>query len=157
MLWCAHAQGEGLTAAVTFRWDYEAPGAAGFVLYCGTSTQWYTTRDDVGNTDSATLALQEGAVYFCAVTACDADGFEGRFSNEVAVRVTDVATGAVSVEPPITIPPAADAVTLTATGYRVRFSRAFNVQSLDLQGMAGGKEPPGIALVGMSKIGRAHV
>jgi hypothetical protein len=39
-------------AQLTFRWDYAASGAAGFVLYCGNPSGVYPTSVDVGNTDT---------------------------------------------------------------------------------------------------------
>ena len=68
----------------TLSWDYTASGAAGFVLYCGTSNANYSTRIDVGNTISYTLTGSvAGASYFCAVTACDPAKKESAYSNQV--------------------------------------------------------------------------
>jgi hypothetical protein len=75
-------------ATVTFRWDYGASGAAGFMLYCGNSSKNYSLRVDVGNTDAFAIStLQEGAIYFCAVTAYDPAKAESTYSNEVALQV----------------------------------------------------------------------
>jgi hypothetical protein len=144
----AYAHAETVSAEVTFRWDYESAGAAGFMLYCGTSSQWYTTRVDLGNTDTAHLALVRGAVNFCALSAYDADGFESPFSNEVAIAVTDAAVPEVSVEQPITLAAGADAVTLTPTGFHVRFNRAIDFNALDLLWAERWQETPEVGLAG---------
>jgi len=78
----------GHAAQVTFRWDYSASGAAGFVLYCGPSSGTYNTRVDVGNTDTYTIGiLPPGAISFCAVTAYAPQEGESAYSNEVSVYV----------------------------------------------------------------------
>jgi PKD repeat protein len=75
-------------AEVTFRWDYAASGAAGFVLYCGQSSGSYSIREDVGNTTTHTSgSLLAGGTYYCAVTAYDPGNAESRFSNQVSVSV----------------------------------------------------------------------
>jgi PKD repeat protein len=81
-------QPEANATQVSFRWDYVASGAAGFVLYCGPSSKNYPTRIDVGNTDTYVIGtLKEGATSFCAVTAYDPAKVESSFSNEVSVLV----------------------------------------------------------------------
>ena len=68
-------------AQVTFRWDYAASGAAGFMLYCGPPGGSYTAIVDVGNTDTYTLAgLGAGRIYECAVTAYDTMRSESEYS-----------------------------------------------------------------------------
>src|SRR5690349_5158950 len=52
---CGWAQPEANAAQVTLRWDYTASGAAGFMLYCGPSSKNYSTRLNVGNTDTYTI------------------------------------------------------------------------------------------------------
>jgi PKD repeat protein len=75
-------------AQVTFRWDYEASGAAGFVLYCGQSSSSYTTRVDAGNSDTHTLTgLLENRTYYCAVTAYDPGQVESGYSNQVSLFI----------------------------------------------------------------------
>jgi PKD repeat protein len=77
-----------MAAPVTFRWDYTASGAAGFMLYCGSASRNYTTKVDVGNTDSHTITtLKEGATSYCAVTAYDSSKAESAYSNEASVAV----------------------------------------------------------------------
>ena len=82
----------GHAAQVTFRWDYSASGAAGFVLYCGPSSGSYNTRVDVGNTETYTIGiLPPGAVSFCVVTAYAPGQGESVYSNEVSVSVPPAA------------------------------------------------------------------
>jgi hypothetical protein len=77
---------------VTFRWEYPASGAAGFVLYCGRPGVRYTAIVDVGNTETYTLrGLAPGEVYECAVTAYDATRSQSAFS--VPVRFYLSSTG----------------------------------------------------------------
>lgn len=87
---CAALSGADAGAAqVTFRWDYTASGAAGFVLYCGTASRVYPTRVDVGNVDTYTLAgLSEGTTYYCAVTAYDSGKVESDYSAELPVTIS---------------------------------------------------------------------
>jgi len=81
-------QTEAHAAQVTLRWDYSASGAAGFMLYCGSSSRNYPTRIDVGNTDTYTIGtLAEGATSFCAVTAYDPAKVESTYSNELSIYV----------------------------------------------------------------------
>jgi hypothetical protein len=144
---CVHA--DAGSADVAFRWDYQTAGASGFVLYCGASSQWYTTRYAFGNIDTAHIALAKGSVHFCSVTAYDAEGLESRFSNEVAIAVTDGAPP--SVMPPITVEPGTDSLMLTPTGFRVRFNRPFDLNVLDLLWAEGWLDTPDIALVDAKK------
>jgi len=88
LLLCGLGGQDAFARSVTFAWDYTASGAAGFVLYCGPSSGNYTTRVDVLNTVSYTIAtLPEGATSFCSVTAYDATKVESPASNEVSVLV----------------------------------------------------------------------
>jgi PKD repeat protein len=75
-----------LAAQVTFEWDYGDPSAAaGFMLYCGSTSGSYDTRLDVGNSTSVTVSgLVASRPYYCSVTAYDFDG-ESPFSNEVTM------------------------------------------------------------------------
>jgi hypothetical protein len=73
---------------VTLNWSYASSGAAGFRLYCGTASRNYTVRRDAGNTSSYVISsLQEGATWYCAVTAYDASGAESSYSNETSIYV----------------------------------------------------------------------
>jgi PKD repeat protein len=80
--------GAAKAGPVTFRWDYTASGAAGFMLYCGSASRSYSTRVDVGNTETYTIStLKEGARSYCAVTAYDPAKVESAYSNETSVDV----------------------------------------------------------------------
>ena len=88
LLLCGLGWQEAFARPVTFTWDYSTTGAAGFVLYCGPSSGKYTTRVDVLNTVTYTIAtLPEGATSFCSVTAYDATKAESPHSNEVGILV----------------------------------------------------------------------
>jgi hypothetical protein len=131
----SNAAADTSSLAVTLRWDYGAAATAtGFAVYCGTYSYRYATRTDVGNSDSITLMFDQGVMNFCAVAAYDSDGYEGLHSNEIAFRVVDAAQGVVRIEPPLSLASEASSVVLTATGYKLRFNRPFNPQSLKLFG-----------------------
>jgi PKD repeat protein len=95
---------------LTFAWDYTASGAAGLMLYCGTSTRNYTIKRDVGNQVSYTqTGLTDGARYYCAVTAYDPAKAESGFSNEVSAvvptgaPVVNFTAAPMSGSPPLTV------------------------------------------------------
>jgi hypothetical protein len=97
-------------------WDYTSSGAAGFALYCGTSSARYSSRVDVGNTTSYTITgMMDGATYFCAVVAYDATKAESPYSNEVRIDTPPAPVPPTSALPcPCTIWPATAAPTLAA-------------------------------------------
>src|SRR4051812_39391725 len=75
-------------AQATLSWSYTASGAAGFVLYCGTSSGSYSTRVDVGNTTTYTISgLIAGTTYYCATTAYDAAKRESAYSAELVLPI----------------------------------------------------------------------
>jgi hypothetical protein len=81
-------------AQVIFRWDYDASGAAGFVLHCGLSSGSYVVHLDVGNTDTYTLnGLLENRTYYCAVTAYDPGKVESDYSNQISYIIPTGADG----------------------------------------------------------------
>ena len=114
----ALSQPDARAAQLTFLWDYSASGAAGFVLYCGPSSLNYTTRVDVGNTETYVLTgLAEGATYHCAVTAYDPAKVESPYSNEISVVAPYAAPSAgFSASPMSGIAPLSVAFTNTTTG-----------------------------------------
>jgi len=82
------ASAQTYAGQASLQWDYTASGAAGFVLYCGTSSANYTTRIDVGNTTSYTISnLTNGATYFCAVTVYDSAKHESLYSSQIQFTV----------------------------------------------------------------------
>ena len=136
------ALAQGSQVQVVLAWDYTASGAEGFAFYCGLSSRSYRTRNDVGDTLSATLSLIKGAVRFCAVTAYDVQRDESFFSNEVAISVTDA--GTVIEELPLRVQDAG----MTPTGFRVRFNRRIDHGALSLYSWQSGGGGPDVTLVG---------
>lgn len=76
--------------AVSLTWEAPATNVdgtpatdlAGFIIYFGPSSGYYTDSIDVGNVHSYTIEdLPSGTLYFC-VTAYDTMGNESEFSNE---------------------------------------------------------------------------
>jgi len=93
-------------AQASLIWDYTAPGAAGFALYCGTSSGNYVNRYDVGNMTSYTITgFADGATYFCSAVAYDASKQESPYSNEVRIDTPPASTG--PAPPPTSGPPPA--------------------------------------------------
>jgi hypothetical protein len=103
-------------ASVTLRWDYSASGAAGFMLYCGSSSRSYSTRIDVGNTDTYAIStLPVGATSFCAVTAYDSAKAESTYSNEISVSVPSAGGTADGTVPKVAITAPSNGATLVGT------------------------------------------
>ena len=89
---CALLSCAAIAGQVSFRWDYTASGAAGFILYCGPAGGEFTLKVDAGNTETTTLVgLAQNNVYRCAVTAYDATRSQSDHSN--AVRLYVAGTG----------------------------------------------------------------
>jgi hypothetical protein len=81
-------QSEVPAAEITLSWKYDAPGAAGFMLYFGFASRNYVNRVDVGNVNTYTVkGLAEGATYFCTVTAYDPAKVESGYSNEIILDI----------------------------------------------------------------------
>jgi chitinase len=80
-------------ADVTLAWDPNRElDLAGYVAYWGRSSGSYNTSRDVGTQSTTVISgLQEGVVYYFAVTAYDSDGNQSAFSDELvyAVPVAD--------------------------------------------------------------------
>jgi YHS domain-containing protein len=83
----ASAQGQ---TSVTLAWDPSPDGAiVGYRLYDGVASGTYTNVIDARNATSATVSnLVNGVTYFFAVTACDRNGQESDFSDEISYRVS---------------------------------------------------------------------
>lgn len=143
---CGTLATEAQSADVTFLWNYAQSGAAGFALYCGLLPRLYTTRIDVGNTETFSFALPDG-VSFCSVRAYDSAGGQSALSNELAVNVHSD-TGAVEVIPQLNIQGQAS-VTVTGTGVRIAFNQPFDPRWLSLYTSELGAEGlPDVTLVG---------
>ena len=79
---------EGFDGQVKLAWD-PVESAAGYVAYWGSSSRGYSESTDVGQATTLEIpGLQEGQVYYFAVTAYNADHNESVFSEELMHRVT---------------------------------------------------------------------
>jgi len=75
------------SAQVTLEWEASSGDVAGYNVYQGTSSKDYDVTLDVGNWNSVTIAdLEDGEVYYFAVTAYDTDGNESGYSNEACTN-----------------------------------------------------------------------
>jgi hypothetical protein len=74
------------SAQVTLQWDpNQEADLAGYRIYYGTSSGYYSYSLDVGKTTSCTISnLQDGTSYYFAAIAYDNDLQESEFSSEVA-------------------------------------------------------------------------
>jgi hypothetical protein len=77
---------------VTLAWDPNTESdLAGYKVYYGTASGVYTSNIDVGNVTSFTVTgLQDGLLYFFAVTAYNTSAGESGFSNEVSAVVASL-------------------------------------------------------------------
>ena len=83
---CWRAQG---SQSVSLAWDADPEKTvAGYLVHYGSVSGVYTNSLNVGTNINATVpGLQEGATYYFAVTAYNADGLESNPSNEVSYQV----------------------------------------------------------------------
>ena len=90
----ADAGGAGATGTATLAWNAPTTNAdgtpvtnlAGYKIYYGTVSGFYTAALSIGNMTNYTIALASGTYYF-AVTAIDTFGLESGFSNEVSKTI----------------------------------------------------------------------
>lgn len=77
------------SATVTLAWDPNPePTVAGYRLYIGTSSGYYTSSVDVAASTRATVSsLIEGITYYMAVTAYDTSGNQSGYSDEIVYTV----------------------------------------------------------------------
>ena len=87
---------------VTLTWDPNPEqDLAGYRVYYGSTSGGYTNFLDVGAVNLGTVPdLQDGAVYFFAVTAYNLEGLESDYSNEVALTVSSVVRPSVAITRP---------------------------------------------------------
>ena len=78
-----------LVGSLTLAWDPSPdPSVVGYRLYEGNESLVYTNVINIGNGTTATIVgLIEGATYYFAVTAYDANGVESSFSGEIGYTV----------------------------------------------------------------------
>jgi hypothetical protein len=78
-----------LAARVTLAWDPNMePDLAGYRLYQGTSSSFYSAPVSLGKTTQHEFTdLEPGATYYFAITALNASGHESAFSEEVSYTV----------------------------------------------------------------------
>jgi len=76
-------------AQITLAWDPNPdPSVAGYRVYYGTSSQYYSAAIDSGSRPSCTIpGLLPGVTYFFAATAYADTGGESGFSDEIAYTV----------------------------------------------------------------------
>jgi hypothetical protein len=80
---------------VTLAWDPNTePDLGGYIAYWGTSSRNYPYLTDVGNNTIHTITgLEEGQVYYFAITAYDSDYNESGYADEVVYSVSSPDTG----------------------------------------------------------------
>lgn len=90
---------------VTLAWDPNTePDLAGYKVHVGNATRTYTSTIDAGNVTSFTVTgLQEGLLYFFAVTAYDTTNNSSGFSNEVTFSIADTTPPVISAVSATTI------------------------------------------------------
>jgi uncharacterized membrane protein YgcG len=73
-------------AEITLAWDQNSePDIAGYRIYYGQESHSYTNVVDVGNYTSCVISdLEDGETYYFAATACNNDGYESGYSNEIS-------------------------------------------------------------------------
>ena len=81
-------------AQITLAWDRNSePDIAGYIVYYGYRSRYYTESIDVGNWPAATISgLVEGETYYLCVTAYDSLGNESDFSGEISYTVPEGAS-----------------------------------------------------------------
>ena len=79
-------------ADVTLAWDANTePDLEGYVVHYGTASRNYPHRFDVGNQNRHTVnGLNEGSIYYFAVTAYDTSGNESAYSTELVYAVPTI-------------------------------------------------------------------
>ena len=112
------------TQSVSLAWDPSPDSAvAGYTVHYGDASGAYPSGLDVGKGTSAEIpGLQDGTVYYFAVTAYDSSGVESSYSNEVSHKTPD------SGAPNVTLAWNASADSGVA-GYLLRYGNASGVYS----------------------------
>jgi len=104
MLATSHAS----AGETTLEWDASAnPDTSGYVINYGTSSGDYTAKVDVGNVTTYKLKdLDDGKMYYFAVTAYDPSHTQSNYSNEVSHHIASNNSGGASS--PGTVPSGGD-------------------------------------------------
>ena len=81
-------------AQITLAWNRNSESdIAGYIVYYGYRSRYYTESIDVGNWPSATISgLVNGETYYLCVTAYDSQGIESDFSGEISYTVPEGAS-----------------------------------------------------------------
>ena len=83
-----------LASEIQWSWAYQNDNMDEFRLYCATSPGGYNDAQaaDVaflgGNNRTGISSLDDGSVYYCAITAVDDYGVESAFSREMPVDLS---------------------------------------------------------------------
>src|SRR5436190_2253051 len=95
-----------IAGQVQLAWDANTePDLAGYKVYYGSASGTYTANIDVGNITTYTVTgLQDGLLYFFAVTAYVAAAPESGFSNEVSTTVVSVPDTTAPIVSAVSIP-----------------------------------------------------
>lgn len=80
-----------LAADITLEWDPNSePDIAGYKVYYGLQSGYYTNTIDVGNYTTCVISgLDSAKTYYFAATAYNTDGYESNYSNEVSNSDSD--------------------------------------------------------------------
>lgn len=80
------------SGSITIGWDpVTSVPVAGYKVYYGTASRSYSNTITAGNVNTYTVSgLNEGSVYYFAVTSYDAQGKESSYSSELVVNIPKV-------------------------------------------------------------------
>ena len=83
------------TQSVTLAWNpVTNANVAGYNIYDGSASGYYTNVTSVGNVTSATISgLTEGATYYFATTTLSTSGLESAYSSEISYTVPNGVPG----------------------------------------------------------------
>lgn len=106
------------TTSVTLAWNQsQDPAIAGYNIYYGGSSRYYTNRISVGNATNATIpGLIQGITYYFAATTYSASGIESPFSSELAYLVP---MGTSAANQPPTLNPINDVTISQRSGIQI--------------------------------------
>ena len=86
MFACLAGEEKARGCNIILDWNASAsPNVAGYNVYYGTTSGIYSCKVEAGNVASVAISnLADGATYYFAATAYDANGDESQFSSEVS-------------------------------------------------------------------------